>query len=63
MLFTIFLVILTVTPGKLSQVPAAESLIIGCDRHQEVPVTVAIWTTKGEYSSFLVKFIITRQFF
>ena len=31
-----------VTPGKLSQVPPAEVLIIGCDRHPEVPVTIEI---------------------
>ena len=30
------------TPGKLSQVPPAEVLIIGCDRHTEVPLTVEI---------------------
>ena len=30
------------TPGKLSQVPPAEVLFIGCDRHTEVPVTVEI---------------------
>ena len=32
----------TNTPGKLSQVPPAEVLIFGCDRHIEVPVTVEI---------------------
>ena len=53
----------TVTPGKLSQVPPAEALIIGCDRHPEVPVTVEIRTIKGGCSSFLVKFIMTREFF
>ena len=42
-------------PGKLSQVPPAEVLIIGCDRHTEVPVTVDIWTTKGGYSVILGK--------
>ena len=41
----------------------AEVLIIGCDRHPEVPVTVQIKTIKCGYSSFLVKFIITRHFF
>ena len=35
------------TLGKLSQVPPAEVLVIGCDRHPEVPVTVEIWTIKG----------------
>ena len=49
--------------NKLSQVPPVEVLIIGCDRHTEVPVTVGIKTIKGGYSSFLVKFIITREFF
>ena len=34
--------VLLCTPGKLSQVPPAELLIIGCDRHPEVPVTVKI---------------------
>ena len=28
------------TPGKLSQVPPAKVLIIGCERHPEVPLTV-----------------------
>ena len=28
------------SPGKLSQVPPAEELIIGCDRRQELPVNV-----------------------
>ena len=28
------------TPGKLSQVPPAEVLIIGCDRRPELPVIV-----------------------
>ena len=50
-------------PGKLSQVHPAEVLIIGCDRHTEVPVTVEIKTIKGGYLSFLVKFIITRECF
>ena len=39
-----------IRPDKLSQVPPAEVLIIGCDRHTEVPVTVEIKTIKGEYS-------------
>ena len=30
------------TPGKLSQIPPAEVLIIGCDRHPELPVMVKI---------------------
>ena len=30
------------TPGKLSQVPPAEVLIIGCDRRPELPVMVRI---------------------
>ena len=41
------------TPGKLSQVPPAEVLNIGCDRHTEVPVTIEMRTIKGGYSSFL----------
>ena len=51
------------TPGKLSQVPPVEVLIIGCDRHTEVPVTVEIKKIIGGYSSFLIKFIITRECF
>ena len=35
-----------------------EVRIVGCDKHPEVPVTVEILTTKGGYSSFLVKNII-----
>ena len=31
--------ILIFTPGKLSQVPPAEVLIVGCDRYPEVPVS------------------------
>ena len=51
------------TPGNLSQVPPAKVLIVGCDRHTEVPVTVEIKTIKCRNSSVLVKFIITREFF
>ena len=35
-----------------------EVLIIGCDRHPEVPVTVEIKTIKGGYSSCLVKRVL-----
>ena len=51
-----------ITPGKLSQVPA-EILIIGCDRHTEMTVTVAIKTIKGGYLFFFVQFIITGEVF
>lgn len=39
------------TPGRLSQVPPAEALIIGCDRYPELPVTVKNYTIKDEYLS------------
>ena len=37
----------TCTRLVLSQVPPAEVLIIGCDRHPGVPVIVENYTTKG----------------
>ena len=51
------------TPGKLSQVLLAEVLIIGCDKHTQVPVNVEIKTIKSGYSSFFMKFIIAKEFF
>ena len=51
-----------ITPGKLSQVPPLEVLIIDCDRNPEVPLTVEYYTTKDGYSSILVKYIITKKF-
>ena len=43
--------------------PAAEVMIIGCDRYTEVPVTVEIETKRWVFVFFGVKFIITREFF
>ena len=41
-----------ITPGKLSQIPPVEVLIIGCDRYPGVPVTVEIKATKGGFRHF-----------
>ena len=44
------------TPVK-SQVPLVEVLIIGCDRHPEVPVIVEIKTIKGSWLVVLLFYV------